>query len=145
MSGINTVRNDTGVIYHDSMAQHCCLWDKDYPENPDRFTSVIERCKELKLFSRCKELTPRLATKDEILSVHTDKHYELLKSTENCTNEDQLEEISSNYDAIYIHPTTFKLSLLACGATIVLVDNILDGNIQNGFAVIRPPGLLLNN
>jgi histone deacetylase 6 len=122
------------------MTQHYCTWDSNYPENPSRFTSVINRCNELRLIERCKELQPRLATKDEILTVHTEKHYDLLASTNDCTDEDQLEDLSSHYDAIYMNASTFNLSLLACGSTIELVDNILDGKVQNGMAIIRPPG-----
>lgn len=140
LSGISMVRGETGVIYHKSMTKHYCLWDPNYPENPERFTSVINRCNELKLFDRCKQLHPRLATKEEILTVHTKKHYELLESTNNSTNEDQLEELCSHFDAIYINSSTFNLSLLACGSTIELIDNILEGRIQNGMAIIRPPG-----
>lgn len=134
------VRGRSGVIYDESMTQHFCLWDQNYPECPERFTSVINRCNELKLFDRCTELKPRLATKNEILSIHTEKHYELLESTRDFNNEDQLEDLSSHYDAIFMNPSTFHLALLACGSTIELVDNILDGNIQNGMAIIRPPG-----
>lgn len=134
------VRGDTGIIYDDSMAIHCCLWDQSYPECPERYISVMNRCRELKLLERCKELKPRMATKDEVLSKHTEEQYELLKSTKNSQKEDELEELSSHYDAIYIHPSTFDLSLLAVGSTIELVDNILDGNVQNGMAIIRPPG-----
>lgn len=122
------------------MAQHCCLWDSSYPECPERFTSVINRCRDMKLIERCKELVPRMATKEEIMTVHTEDVYDLLKKTKGSTDEAQLEEMSSHYDAIYIHPTTFDLSLLACGSTIELVDNILDNKIQNGMAIIRPPG-----
>lgn len=114
------------------MALHRCLWDESYPECPERFTSVIDRCRELKLVERCKELKPRKANKKEILSIHTEEHFNVLESTKNCTDEGHLEDLSSRYDAIYIHPTTFDLSLLACGSTIELVDNILDGHIQNG-------------
>jgi len=128
------------VIYDHRMAQHCCLWDQSYPECPERYTSVIKRCEEMKLFERCKQLEPRMATKEEILMKHTAEHYELLKSTSNCTDEEHLEDLSSKYDAIYIHPTTFDLCLLSCGSTIELVDKILDDEIQNGMAIIRPPG-----
>ncbi|CAO1355069.1 unnamed protein product [Diamesa tonsa] len=140
LSSINMVRGETGIIYDDSMAIHCCLWDQSYPECPERYISVMNRCRELKLIERCKELKPRMATKDEVLSKHTEEQYELLKSTKNSQKEDELEELSSHYDAIYIHPSTFDLSLLAVGSTIELVDNILDGNVQNGMAIIRPPG-----
>lgn len=134
------IRGETGIIYDESMAKHCCLWDSSYPECPERFTSVINRCREMKLIERCKELTPRQATKDEILMVHTEEHFQKLEATKECLDEEGLEELSSKYDAIYIHPTTFDLSLLACGSTIELVDKILDGTVQNGMAIIRPPG-----
>lgn len=134
------LRGETGIIYDESMAQHTCLWDQNYPECPERFTWVLNRCRDMKLVERCKELKPRLATKEEVLTVHTEEHFELLKSTKDCKDEAHLEDLSSNYDAIYVHPTTYDLSLLACGSTIELVDNILDGNVQNGMAIIRPPG-----
>lgn len=137
---MNLLRGETGIIYDESMAQHCCLWDSNYPECPERFTWVINRCREMKLIERCKELKPRMATKDEVLTRHTEDLYNLLETTKNYKDESKMEDLSSHYEAIYIHPTTFDLSLLACGSTIELVDNILDGNIQNGMAIIRPPG-----
>lgn len=134
------IRGRSGVVYDESMTRHFCLWDPNYPECPERFTSVINRCRELKLFDRCVELKPRQATMDEILTVHTSEHFELLKSTRNINDEDQLEDLSSHYDAIFINQSTFDLALLSCGSTIELVDNILDGTIQNGMAIVRPPG-----
>lgn len=140
LSSLYMLRGETSVIYDESMTQHYCLWDRNYPECPERFTSVINRCRELKLFDRCKSLKPRLATKEEVLTVHTEEHYNLLKSTSECVDEEKLEDLSSNYDAIYINSQTFNLSLLACGSTIELVDSIIDGDCQNGMAIIRPPG-----
>lgn len=134
------VRGRSGVIYDESMTQHFCLWDKNYPECPERFTSVINRCRELRLFDRCDQLKPRLATMEEIFLVHTQQHYDLLKSTRENKNEDQLEDLSSHYDAIFINDKTFDLALLSCGSTVELVDNILDGKLQNGMAIVRPPG-----
>jgi histone deacetylase 6 len=134
-------RGQTGIIYDNSMGvHHFCLWDDNYPENPERFNSVINRCRELKLIERCQELKPRLATKEEILLNHTEEHYIKLENTKGSTENDKLEDLSSHYDAIYIHPESFDLSLLACGSTISLVNEILDGNVQNGMAIIRPPG-----
>lgn len=33
----------TGVIYDDNFTTHKCLWDEYYSENPQRYTSVLER------------------------------------------------------------------------------------------------------
>ncbi|XP_034471871.1 histone deacetylase 6 isoform X2 [Drosophila innubila] len=133
-------RGPTALIYDESMSQHCCLWDDQHQERPERFTRTLERCKELNLIERCMSLPSRLATKDEILKLHSVAHYECLERTSGVQDEEAMEELCSHYDAIYIHPSTFKLSLLASGSTIELVDHLLTGKAQNGMAIIRPPG-----
>lgn len=127
----------------------------------------LSRCDELQLLNRCHSLMPRSATLDEILLKHTQQHFDTLKATDREVNEDKLENLSSKYDAIYLHPvsqrwpepvgqlryvwnlwwticlglqSTFELSKLAVGSTIELVDNILTHQVQNGMAIIRPPG-----
>ncbi|XP_012259593.2 histone deacetylase 6 isoform X2 [Athalia rosae] len=133
-------RKETGLVYEPSMAEHRCLWDKSYPECPERFTRILERCMALGLVDRCKSIKPRNATHEELLLQHTEEQIEILKATDGCIDEESLEKLSSKYDAIYIHPTTYRLSLLAAGSTINLLENICNGKVQNGMAIIRPPG-----
>ncbi|XP_030382425.1 histone deacetylase 6 isoform X2 [Scaptodrosophila lebanonensis] len=133
-------RKPTGLIYDETMSQHCCLWDPKHPECPERFTRVMERCRELKLVDRCLLLPARPALKSEILKLHSASHYERLEQTSGVRDDELMEDLSSHFDSIYIHPSTFELSLLASGSTIELVDLILQGRLQNGMAVIRPPG-----
>lgn len=122
------------------MDQHSCYWDKEHQERPERFTETIKRCKQLNLIDQCKKLSSRKATKEEVLAIHDEKTYTILESTKGNKSEADLENLSSNYNAIYIHPTTFDLSLLSVGCTIELVDNIVKKKVQNGMAIIRPPG-----
>lgn len=68
------------------------------------FFRSINRCEELHLIDRCHPIESRPATLPEILTKHTQEQYDILKATENQTDETNLEEISSHYDAIYIHP-----------------------------------------
>lgn len=136
----SSVRGATGLIYDRRMAEHRCLWDGNYPECPERFTEVMRRCEELKLLDRCELIDPRPGTLDEVLLKHTVEQYETLEATSGSRDEDALEDLSANYDAIFIHPSTFELSLLSVGCTIELVDSIISGRVQNGMAVIRPPG-----
>lgn len=42
-SSLNKSHGLTGIIYDKQMADHCCLWDPNYPECPERFTQVLER------------------------------------------------------------------------------------------------------
>ena len=64
----------------------------------------IKRCCELGLLERCLTIQPISATKHQIFLKHTEEHYEKLRATSGVRDADKLEEISSHYDAIYIHP-----------------------------------------
>lgn len=59
------------------------------------------------MIDRCHQIESRPGTLDEILLKHTQEQYDILKATENETDEPTLEELSSHYDAIYIHPVGF--------------------------------------
>lgn len=98
------IRGSTGVVYDRSMAEHRCLWDTNYPECPERFSRVLERCEELGLIDRCKFIEPRQAKIEEILLKHSMKQVNILKATEGSQDMEQLERTSSKYDAIFIHP-----------------------------------------
>ncbi|KAJ9582108.1 hypothetical protein L9F63_003564, partial [Diploptera punctata] len=134
------IRKQTGLIYDRHMTEHRCIWDQNYPECPERFSRVLERCEQLGLVSRCLYIEPREATEKEILVKHLPEQIAILKATSQCNDEEFLEELSSRFDAIYIHPSTYHLSLLAAGSTIELVDAICTEKVQNGMAIIRPPG-----
>ncbi|XP_015587407.1 histone deacetylase 6 isoform X1 [Cephus cinctus] len=140
IDAMNMVRKDTGLVFDRRMAEHLCLWDKAYPECPERFTKVLEKCEQYGLVDRCKFIESRSANEDELLLKHTQEQIDFLKATDRCTDAEKLEKLSSKYDAIYIHPSTYRLSLLAAGSTINLVESICKGDVQNGMAIIRPPG-----
>ncbi|CAH2050846.1 unnamed protein product, partial [Iphiclides podalirius] len=134
------VKGPTGFVTEPRMAEHRCLWDDNYPECPERLISVLDRCRELKLIEQCKQFEPRAATKEELLVLHSPSVYEMLEGTHQNQNIEYLEELSSKYDAIYIHPSTHELALIAAGSTIDLVGRIASGEVQNGAAFVRPPG-----
>lgn len=68
--------------------------------------SIVYRCEQLGLISRCHQLECREATLDEILTLHTQEHVDILRATENSQDVVALEELSSRYDAIYVHPVS---------------------------------------
>ncbi len=99
--------------------------------------NIFYRCRDHGLIQRCTEIQPRKATEEELLKLHTTDRIELLKGTDGSPDAEALEVISSGYDAVYIHPSTYNLSLLAAGSTVELVDAILQEKVQNGMAIIR--------
>ncbi|GBP49135.1 Histone deacetylase 6 [Eumeta japonica] len=134
------VRGLTGVVTEPRMVEHRCLWDSNYPECPERLISVIDRCRELKLLDQCVVIEARAATRDEVCALHSPAVHDLLAATHGLLDTERLEAISAKYDAIYVHPSTHELALIAAGSTIELVEHIVKGSLQNGAALVRPPG-----
>ena len=89
------------------------------------------------MVQRCLQIPSRNATSKELLKLHSPDRIELLQGTDGSPDAEALEALSSGYDAIYIHPSTSNLALLAAGSTIELVDAVLENKVQNGFALIR--------
>ena len=100
------------------------------------------RCHELGLLERCLSIPPRYAKPHELLSLHTPDHIKVLYEISQLKGDsiEKLEECARNYDSVYFHRTTNELALLSCGSTIDLVKNVVEGKIQNGMAIVRPPG-----
>ena len=72
--------------------------------------------------------------------MHTDEYLEKISNICNTIDPDKLEQESSRFDAVYFNPNSYETALYSTGSTIQLVENVVNGNIQNGFALVRPPG-----
>lgn len=70
---------------------------------------------------------------------HTPNFNELVKRTENMSFH-ELKQLSLTYEALYFHPKINRAARFALGSSIRLMEEILSGRVDNGFAIIRPPG-----
>lgn len=138
------VRKKTGLVFDQSMAEHECLWDPNYPECPARFTQVLQRCEELGLVKRCKIIESRSATESEILTKHTQKQIDILKATHGCVDIENLELLSSRYDAIFIHPvsickdeTFLKISNIEHVLNEIVIKSLLSMNCNCIYCSLR--------
>uniref|UniRef100_A0A8C9DPM6 Protein deacetylase HDAC6 n=1 Tax=Prolemur simus TaxID=1328070 RepID=A0A8C9DPM6_PROSS len=129
----------TGLVYDKRMMSHYNLWDNHHPEMPQRISRIMCRLEELGLVERCLVLPMRPATNAELLTCHSAEYMGRLRATEKMKSR-ELHRESSNYDSIYICPSTFTCARLAAGAACCLVEAVLSGEVLNGIAVVRPPG-----
>ena len=44
------------------------------------------------------------------------------------------------FDCVYIHPKSYELACFSAGCAIELTEAVLNNQLRNGFAVLRPPG-----
>jgi acetoin utilization deacetylase AcuC-like enzyme len=78
-------------------------------------------------------LAPRAASREEILRVHTEAHFERVRRTAGAAH--------TFFDAdTSAGARTFEIALLAAGGFLEVLDAIADGRCENGFALVRPPG-----
>ena len=42
-----------GLVYDETMKEHICQWDQNFPEKPERLTLSYERCQHYGLVDRC--------------------------------------------------------------------------------------------
>jgi acetoin utilization deacetylase AcuC-like enzyme len=79
------------------------------------------------------QLGPRAATEGEILRLHTRAYLEKIKALSAAEGGDAGEETR-------VGRGSYEIALLAAGGVITAVDAVLDGVVDNVYALVRPPG-----
>ncbi|XP_059813578.1 histone deacetylase 6-like [Hypanus sabinus] len=133
------VVDGTALSYDDRLTEPQCLWDTQFPERPERVTAVMQKIEEYGLKERCKAIAGRLATREELLLVHSSDYIEQIKSTEKMS-EGELRSLSNTYNEVFLHEKTYSASCLAVGCVLQVVDQVMERQVRNGMAVVRPPG-----
>ncbi|HKA49099.1 MAG TPA: class II histone deacetylase [Candidatus Dormibacteraeota bacterium] len=79
------------------------------------------------------QLKPRPATEAEILRLHTADYVQRIKtmSSERGGDAGELTPFGSG---------SYEIALLAAGGCMTAVDAVLDGRVDNAYALVRPPG-----
>jgi len=78
-------------------------------------------------------LAPREATAAELALVHWPDYIEAVSQTASLEHFDFDPDTHSSRD-------TYRTALLAAGAVLVAAEAVLDGTVDNSFALVRPPG-----
>ena len=153
----------TGLVYDEIMLKHKCVCNKDehhHPEHPKRISRIWSRLGETGLQERCARVPARPASRQELLLVHSHAHvsmfggnpYEVSHSSSSKQRTVTRSSGQCHYDHLscgglginqdtYLHRDyTALVSRYAVGSSIDLVKRIVERQISNGFAFVRPPG-----
>ncbi|KAK2789579.1 Histone deacetylase hda1 [Emmonsiellopsis sp. PD_33] len=142
----------TGLCYDIRMRYHCEVKPTldVHPEDPRRIYYIYkELCKaglvddpesSRPLVSQpLQRISARDATEEEISLVHDPDHYAFVQSTRDMSEKDLI-ELEHTRDSIYFNSLTFTSSILSCGGAIETCKAVVDRQVKNAIAVIRPPG-----
>ncbi|KAM9859416.1 histone deacetylase 7-like [Aulostomus maculatus] len=153
------LHHTTGLVYDAQMQKHQCTCGNNslHPEHAGRVQSIWSRLHERGLRSQCERIRSRKATLEELQSVHSEKHV-LLYGT-NPLHRLKLDNpklagilsqrifvmlpcggVGVNVDTIWNELHTSAASRIAAGCVTDLAMKVTQGELKNGFAVVRPPG-----
>ena len=120
----------TGVAFDPLFLKHN---QSGHPENAKRLEAIMLKLKNNGLLEQLVDVKSRAATEDEITLCHTKKYFDYLR---------KFTEQGGGYldPDTYSNEFSFKAASVAVGTSIDLTNAIINGELNNGFALLRPPG-----
>lgn len=122
----------TGLLYDDRYLNHDP--GADHPESAGRLRSVMAHLTDLDWFRDLRNLSPRAAEIDWVLTTHSKGYLDRARSA--CAGGAKILDSPD----VGISRESFDTALLAAGGALELADAVIDKKIRNGFALLRPPG-----
>jgi acetoin utilization deacetylase AcuC-like enzyme len=120
----------TAYLYSPVFLEHA---EEGHPESPERLTAILRVLDESRLRARLTALDPVPATEAQLAAVHTQEHIQRVK--------DIVARGGGHLDPdTYTNARSFDAALLAAGAIVRAVDAVMTGEVNNAFALVRPPG-----
>ncbi|OGP94899.1 MAG: hypothetical protein A2Z19_02175 [Deltaproteobacteria bacterium RBG_16_54_18] len=121
----------TGIVRHQVYLEH--RTGIMHPENPQRLQAIYDMLDQRDFGDAFVPIEPRYATLDEILWVHDSRYVDrVLDSAEKARVQFDPDTVSS--------PKTYQAALMAVGGVLEAIKRTVIAEVNNAFALIRPPG-----
>lgn len=121
----------TGIVKDSRYMQHGTGYG--HPESPDRLKAIYGMIDSPAMAGCFTEIAPRYADYHELQMIHRSSYIDLVASTAgkaHCMLDPDTETTRESYDC----------ARLAVGGLCNAVDGVVSGEVDNAFALIRPPG-----
>jgi acetoin utilization deacetylase AcuC-like enzyme len=121
----------TGIVKDERFMAH--QMGAHHPESPERLEAIYAMLGEPDMKGQFFDIPVRRAEKDELLRIHSSDYVDRLAATEGKAH-------------TYLDPDTqtcadsYEAALLAAGGLCEAVSMVDSGEIDNAFALVRPPG-----
>lgn len=122
----------TALVHHPIYEKHDT--GIGHPETPLRYSAVMDVLREDETFWKSlNEITPEQASKGLVQAAHTPQHF---KRVENAFD-NGLDRLDADTT---ISMKSFDAAMYAAGGAVAAVDAVMQGEADNSFVVVRPPG-----
>ena len=122
--------SNTAIVYDPIFLKHD---QHGHPESAKRLEAIMNKISDSGLLKKITQLKSRRATIEEVKLCHSEDYFERVRYV--C-----------NSGGGYLDPDTytnkysFDAAMIAVGSLVELTNSVINGQIKNGFALLRPPG-----
>ena len=121
----------TGIVKDERYLEH--VMDPGHPESPERLRVIYKMLEEGEMKSLFQMVKPRAATREELEMIHSPAYIDLVAST-----------AGKPYFRLDMDTSTcarsYEAALWAAGGLLELIRAVMEKRLDNGFALVRPPG-----
>ena len=137
LSSISFAKSPVAILYDDIFLEHNT--GPGHPERPERLFDVIDTLKNNPNF-KYDLVWPKVrkANKEEITLVHTEQYIMLVEKEIRALDSESPTFLSTG-DTV-ISAQSLDVAQMSVGATLVGIDEIMNGNVNAAFSFNRPPG-----
>ncbi|MGB7183198.1 MAG: class II histone deacetylase [Burkholderiaceae bacterium] len=144
-TGKPAVQRKTGLVYHELYMWHNTgnyanvlpfgnpVQPYVHAENPETKRRIHNLLEVAGLTKNLVSIEPRPATEQELLRFHTQAHIDKVRSLNDAIGAD------AGTGGV-MGRGSFEIALLSAGGVIEAVDAVIDQQVNNAYALVRPPG-----
>ena len=125
----------TGLVSDERFRAHVPPWQ--HPETPERLVAIERALDEAQLQARMVRVAAREATRAELERVHAPQHLDDLQRIVGNAGGDGSGWLDAD---TYFSRGSWPAALLAAGGCVELARKVAAGELDNGLALVRPPG-----
>jgi acetoin utilization deacetylase AcuC-like enzyme len=121
----------TGIVQDQRYLEHSAGFG--HPESPERLASIYEMLALPEMAGKFIPIPARPATIDELALVHRRSYIDLVAETAGKSFTSLDPDTATSEES-------YTAALLAAGGLLHAIDSVIAGEVDNAFALIRPPG-----
>ena len=120
----------TQVVYSKEFSRHD---NSSHPENAERLIVMMNEIKKSPFYEELDFIKPEILPEKIVHEIHSERMIEQIK--------DISREGASWIDMdTYVCKSDYETARLAAGGLLLIANNVIKGNADNAFGLIRPPG-----
>jgi len=105
-----------------------------HPESPQRVDAVLDQLMKQGVYDHLVHADAPKSLREPLLSAHSEAHVDLVFASAPAEGYVQLDADTA------MNPHSLTASLRAAGAGVLATDQVIRGDVDNAFCLVRPPG-----